>query len=576
MSFRFKLLASYAALVVAVLLAVDLQLNQALSRDLQKDLDRQLERHARGAGEWIADDLSPARVAGRIAREADARVTIIASDGRVLADSERADTLDQLDNHGDRPEVREARERGVGRATRRSATTSQSMRYVAVTTGDLVVRVAVPVRRVSKVLSEMRLRLVGASVVAFLLAIVLGIAVSRLAARPLAAMTAAASRLAGGDFDVNLPSKSSDEFGALARSLTSLATQLRDKIGDVTSERDRLSAMLEGMLEGVLVVSPELRVVLANSAAAQILEVAPLLVGRTVAETIRHPQARAAIEGAVTQGRTTEVEIELRGARGRAVWLGARSLPAHAGGGAVAVLHDVTQLRRLEAIRRDFVTNVSHELRTPVASIQSYAETLADGALEDPATARKFVEVIHRNASRLGRLVGDLLTLARLEARESIVCEQVPIADVVRQVLDTVRERAAGAGVELVADAADDVAALGVVDGVEQILLNLVDNALKYSKRGGRVTVSARLEGDWVGLVVEDDGPGIESRHLPRLFERFYRVDEGRALDQGGTGLGLAIVKHLAESMGGQVSAASEVGRGSRFTLRIPASRPAS
>ncbi len=576
MSFRFKLLASYAALVVAVLLAVDLQLNQALSRDLQKDLDRQLERHARGAGEWIADDLSPARVAGRIAREADARVTIIASDGRVLADSERADTLDQLDNHGDRPEVREARERGVGRATRRSATTSQSMRYVAVTTGDLVVRVAVPVRRVSKVLSEMRLRLVGASVVAFLLAIVLGIAVSRLAARPLAAMTAAASRLAGGDFDVNLPSKSSDEFGALARSLTSLATQLRDKIGDVTSERDRLSAMLEGMLEGVLVVSPELRVVLANSAAAQILEVAPPLVGRTVAETIRHPQARAAIEGAVTQGRTTEVEIELRGARGRAVWLGARSLPAHAGGGAVAVLHDVTQLRRLEAIRRDFVTNVSHELRTPVASIQSYAETLADGALEDPATARKFVEVIHRNASRLGRLVGDLLTLARLEARESIVCEQVPIADVVRQVLDTVRERAAGAGVELVADAADDVAALGVVDGVEQILLNLVDNALKYSKRGGRVTVSARLEGDWVDLVVEDDGPGIESRHLPRLFERFYRVDEGRALDQGGTGLGLAIVKHLAESMGGQVSAASEVGRGSRFTLRIPASRPAS
>ncbi len=385
----------------------------------------------------------------------------------------------------------------------------------------------------------------GASLLGFGLALVFGVAVARLAAAPLVAITEA-----------------SDDRVAV----------LRNQVAAITAERDRLSSMLDGMVEGVMIVSPELRVVLANRAANLILDAASLA-GRTVAEAIRQPAARTAIEEAVRDQHGAELELSPVGARGRAILFGVRPLEPSAGGGAVVVLHDVTALRRLELVRRDFVANVSHELRTPVASIQSYAETLADGALGDPATARKFVEVIHRNAARLGRLVGDLLTLSRLEARapDQVARVRVVVGETARRVVDTVHERAGAAGMQLTAEVPAELAAIGDPDGIEQMLLNLVDNAVKYGKSGGAIAIRGREVGGAVEIVVADDGPGIESRHLPRIFERFYRVDEGRGSDgAGGTGLGLAIVKHLAEAMGGSIDVQSQVGAGTQFTIRLP------
>jgi two-component system phosphate regulon sensor histidine kinase PhoR len=578
-TFRTKLLASYAGLVASVLVVVDLALNRTLSEDLSKELDTSLELHAKDAADMLDEGTPADWVSRHIAKASNARTTIIASDGKVLADSDVSEeALAQLENHGSRPEVLAAKGGAIGRSTRFSATLKESMRYVAVEAKDrTIVRVAFPLTRIESTIGAMRVRLVGASFFAFIIAVALSAWIARATAQPLRMMTSAAERLARGDFDLVMPGAPDDDFGALSRAFSSLAAQLRDHIGDLTEERDRLAAMAAGMVEGVLVVSSEGRVVIANRSAEKILEAEGPLKDRTIAEAIRHPKAREALERAIHEGLPVEASLEPFGLSARSVALNIQPLAVSegGGGGAVAVLHDVTALRKLETIRRDFVSNVSHELQTPVASIQSYTETLLDGALSDPDASRRFVDTIHRNATRMGRLVKDLLKLAELETRspDKIVREAVDVKDVVDHVIATIRLRTEASAAEIAVDVPDDVRALGDPDGVAQMLLNLLENALKYGRQGGKVSVSVKRDDGFIRIAVEDDGSGIELRHHSRIFERFYRVDEGRSRERGGTGLGLAIVKHLAESMNGSVRVDSELGRGSKFTVRIPAAR---
>ena len=593
-SLRATLLVSYIGLITAMLLVGDLLIDHALSDQLLAGLDRRIETTARAAGRWLEANQPPAEVAAHAAEALDphARATILGPSGAVLADSSVSEPALASMEGGDRaaggpapsdPEIVAARQGQVGRASRQSSALGLTVRALAVpAAGGRVVRLAVPLDALDQVRSALHARLLAASLVALVLALLLAALVSRAASRPLDRMSRAATALSQGRFDLSLPPTGRDSVGQLSRALGQVAEKLQQRVGDLTSQRDRQSEMLDRMDEGVLLIDRERRVFVANPAAVRILETEKPLVGGTVAEAIRHPGARAAIDRALDRSRPSQIEVEPLGLSRRTALLNVQPLSPDVGGGALAVFHDVTRLRRLETTRRDFVANVSHEFRTPVASIQASAETLLDSGLEDRETARRFVDVIHRNAQRLGRLVADLLELSHLEARASDPARQQPVvlADVVNRVLDTVRPQARVRSMSVTCEVPEAVVARGDADGIEQMVLNLVDNAIKYGKDGGHVQViatapapAARAEPGavrWVELSVVDDGPGIESRHLPRIFERFYRVNEGRSTATGGSGLGLSIVSHLAESMGGQVTARSEVGRGSSFTIRLP------
>jgi len=569
-TFRAKLLASHVGLVIAVVLIALAELNRSLVADLHRQLDERLLEQARGAAQWVSEGRKhPDRLAGRLALIVKADVTIFDRSGNIVGDATEGAQATPAGT--EETEVTAAHRGEVGMATRSGP--QGAMRYVAVQAADgLVLRLGAPLSEIDATVRAMQHRLVFASLLAIALALGLGVLASRLAARPLRAMTAAAERIGQGDYDIALPSPTPDDFGTLSRTLGALARELKARVGDVEAERDRLSAILDGMAEGVVVIDRARTIVVANPAASAILGV-PSLVGKGLDDAVADAALRAFVEPGIAGERSREAEIETAAGRSIAVYV--RPLHGEAARGAVTVLRDMTRMRQLLTMRRDFVANVSHELRTPVAAIQGYAETLLAGTA-DAATSRQFLEVVHRQAARLGALVQDLLTLSELEARprEKALREPVDVGALAGHVVETVRARAASASTRVVVDVARDARVLGDPLGIEQVLLNLVDNAIKYGKAGGVVTVRGERNDDRVVVAVADDGAGIAKEHLPRLFERFYRVDSGRARDATEarrTGLGLAIVKHLVESMGGSVSVVSEIGRGTTFRVDLPA-----
>jgi len=571
MSFRSKLLASHIGLVIVVGFIAIFTLNRGLSDDLVRQLDQRMEEQARGAVEWAEEGgrRHPEKVATRIAHIVDAEVTLFDRDGAVLG----ASTPEARKDQG--TEVDGARKTGIGRATR--ARGGQELRYVAVTGADgIVIRLAVPLSEVNETVTAMQRRLVVSSSVAVVVAILLGILAARVASRPLGRMTTTATQLARGEFDVPIEEGGKDDFGVLWRALKSLAQQLKARIGDLVAERDQLTAILAGMVEGVLVIDADARVIVANPAAGRILgregrEGRASIVGASLDDVVSNAEARALI-AACMRGEVTETELEVTDERGQSIAVYVRPLPETAGGAVVAVLRDQTALRRLMTVRRDFVANVSHELRTPVTAIQGYAETLLRGKT-DAETSRQFLEIVHRQAQRIGALVEQLLALSELEARgrDEIAKEKVGIAPVAAHVAEAVRVRAEQRKVAIAVDVPEGLAAVADPDGLERAVINLVDNAIKYGKDGGKVTISGERRDGAVTVVVADDGPGIDPAHLPRLFERFYRVDPGRSRSHGGAGLGLSIVKHLVESMDGTIEVTSEPGKGARFAVTLPA-----
>lgn len=366
-----------------------------------------------------------------------------------------------------------------------------------------------------------------------------------------------------------------DGLGMLAERIDALVTGLRVELLGLTAERDLLNGILSGMEEGVLLVDSEGRVARINPALKSMLPFLAEPIGRPLLEAVRHEELKILLDEVHRSGQAVARELELPGLNPRRLLVQASPgsrLPLQPGVlGLLAVFIDVTQLRRLETLRREFVANVSHELRTPVTAIRSASETLRSGAADDPEAAPVFLEIIERNSGRLHALIEDLLELSRIESRE-VRLERVPleVARLLGHMVGLQGEAARRRGLELVLDVpAEPVYVLADERAVEQILTNLIDNALKYCP-SGRVVVRARQEGSRVVFGVLDMGPGIAARHLPRLFERFFRVDPGRSRAQGGTGLGLAIVKHLTEAMGGRVWVTSEVGRGSEFGLELP------
>jgi two-component system phosphate regulon sensor histidine kinase PhoR len=352
-----------------------------------------------------------------------------------------------------------------------------------------------------------------------------------------------------------------------------MAAQLEDLIDKLTLESGRREAILASMMEGVLAVDQELRVTFCNGAFARAIGARlPLPEGLPVLELVRDPTLLDLLSRALVANETIQQRLQLVAAGSRSFEVQAAPLAAGSRRGAIAILHDVTELERLERIRKDFVANVSHELRTPLTAIRGYAETLLDGALEDPENNRRFVEIIRAHAIRLNNIASDLLVLSELESGQPAAePERVSVRAALEAALRTVESEARVRGVTLRAGRIEDVEVLGQKIRLEQALLNLLDNAVKFNRPGGEVVVEiARTPDGQANITISDSGIGIPSEDLPRIFERFYRVDQTRSREVGGTGLGLSIVKHVIERMRGTITAESQLGKGSRFTVLLP------
>lgn len=524
----------------------------------------------------------PQDLAIRVAQATGARVTLIAPDGRVVAESERA-LLDvaALENHGARAEVRAALAGRTGRALRRSATTEAPLLYVAVPVREEarvlgVLRLALPLSAVTASYATLHEVMLAGGAVALLVALGIGIFVAGRVTRPVVEMQSIARQMSEGSFLVRAPTRSTDEIGTLGRSLNVMAGRLREKIHDLEQEQAKITAMLDAMVEGVIAVDGHEHILLMNEQARAMFGLGSSRgEGKPFLEVIRnadlHEIFRAVHAGGV--GLALRHEIEMTSPAYRIVGVNAVGLsPVGGAPGVVMVLHDLTALRQLERVRTEFVANVSHELRTPLTAIQGYLETLLSGALEEPENARRFLEIVLRHSERLGRLLNDLTDLSNIElGKVTLHKERVRLDELVASVVAIIGPRAARSRVTVTADTPAALPAVAADrDRLEQVLINLVDNAVKYTPEGGAVTVTARSIGDGaVEIAVADSGIGIPAADLPRITERFYRVDKARSRELGGTGLGLAIVKHLVLAHGGELRIESQEQQGTivRFTL---------
>ena len=525
--------------------------------------------------------------ADELGRALGARVTLIDDSGAVLGDSEvDGARLASIENHRTRPEVARALRNELGRDRRQSATVNRDMLYLAerYTRADSVgvVRVAADYDEVAAAADRLRFLLLMAGGLGVVAAIGMSAIASQLLSRTLRTLVVHARSLVGERFG-------DDDIGGLAGTLQKLEADVERAVGSLASERDRFAAVLEAMSEGVVGLDANGRVILLNAAARELLSLAVddghaetagvgdggvvfANAGKPVLD-LEHLPALADLARRAHAGAVASVELELRAPIARTLLV--RAAPVRAGG-AVMVLHDITELRRLERVRRDFVGNVSHELRTPVSVIRATVETLQSG-VDDDVAARGFLAAIDRNAVRLTRLIADLLDLTRIETGQvTFAKDSLVVTELCRCAVDNV-DAGRRAQHAITIEVPDGLLAVGDARAIDQVLVNLLDNALKYTPHGGRITLRARAaESDGASVVrveVEDDGPGIAPQHRARLFERFYRADPGRSRDAGGTGLGLAIVKHLVEGMGGNAGVAPGDRGGSVFFFTLPAER---
>jgi two-component system, OmpR family, phosphate regulon sensor histidine kinase PhoR len=512
-------------------------------------------------------------------RETGLRFTVIGADGGVLGDS--LERPAHMDNHHDRPEVVTALAGGTGSSLRFSATRNERLLYVARLADDgagtrVVVRAAVSLATLDRQLRTVYGRTILAGLVVTALAGIAAWLRTRALARTLQRVRDGAEAFAAGDLGGRLTAADTEEFAALTEAMNRMANQLGERFATIERQRGELEAVLSSMTEGVVAVDDDENVIGLNTAAARLLGVETArALGRSIQEVGRHPELTLAVQAILAGREHLERDVSL-GLPGETCLQVRASALSSADGrriGALLVLNNVTRLRRLETMRRDFVANVSHELKTPITSIKGFVETILDDPPADEAELRRFLEIVGRQSDRLDSIITDLLALSRLEQDsesggiELLETALLPFLD--RVVRDLVARRPEAAARVRVECGADLRARLNA-PLVEQAVTNLLENALKYSPAGTPVAVRCDADGGMVRVSVTDEGPGIAAEHLPRLFERFYRVDKARSRQLGGTGLGLAIVKHIAQAHGGRAEVSSEVGRGSTFTLVLP------
>jgi two-component system phosphate regulon sensor histidine kinase PhoR len=574
-----KLLASAFLLIAATLVVLDFYLSRYTSRREVQSVEQRLEAEARILQAEAAEVPLPRLEdwAHEASQRAGARVTIINPQGGVLADSHH--DPETMENHANRPEIQAAYRSGVGSSIRHSRTINRDLCYLALRLNyqgepGYVLRLALPLEDVDSSIAAVRWRILWASLAAALVALVIAYFFSQSFTQRIARLRAFAQGLVREHFSQAPLPAADDELGALGRSLNSTASQLRDLVDRLSVESARREAILASMVEGVLAVDSSLRITFANESFARAVGAPnPIPAKQPLVELVRAPELREILTRVLAGGEFVKRRLQLPAAAERIFEVQAAPLTSGAARGAIAILHDITDLERLERIRKDFVANVSHELRTPLTAIRGYAETLLEGALEDDENNRRFLEIIKAHAVRLNNIASDLLTLSELESgKVRPGPEPVSVRVALESALRTVEAEARVRGVTMICGRVEDAQVLGDRVQIEQALVNLLDNAVKFNRPSGEVLVEVtRPANGKISISITDTGIGIPHDDLPRIFERFYRVDKARSREVGGTGLGLSIVKHIVERLDGTITVESQLGKGSTFTLLLTA-----
>ena len=567
-SVSLKLLEAFLAVILLGTLVLNLEIGREWTQSLTAQLEKSLQQETRLFAYRVDNDTTHPlqNMVKQVSEATGARATIIDRNGKVLADSE-ADP-ETMENHAQRPEFVAALKGAEGEASRTSKTLGIDFLYTAAPVKNGAVRLAYPLAAIKESSERIQKSLIRGSLPALLIAVILAAAAAVLIARRLQRIVSFAERIAAGNLSARIEVDSADEIARVAMALNITAERLEQSFTEVESSRQQLEAVLAAVLNSmqapVIAVNRDERVEWVNGAMNRLMPNRVRL-HAALLETIREPDLLMAVRETIQtrQIHTTRAHI-LPGRTYEA------TVAPMLAGSAVVLLHDLTEVERVEKTRRDFIANVSHELRTPLTSIQGYAETLLDLNTADQAT-REFLEIIRKNTTRMSRLTQDLLTLARVESGEQrFRMREIPASQLIREAQQYFGEMAHLQGSELSIDLGKDGMVKADPEAVHQVFSNLISNAVKYSSPGTPIVIGARMRDHDVEFFVRDTGPGIASEHLPRLFQRFYRVDKARSLESGGTGLGLAIVKHIVIAHGGSVRVESELHHGSRFFFTLP------
>jgi two-component system, OmpR family, phosphate regulon sensor histidine kinase PhoR len=576
-SIRWRIGIVFAVLIIACIGGLGAYLSHLTRSDHLDTLRTQLTDQA-----WLVGDLSAPYFAGnqteslealaqRLGEQIGARITIIDKNGVVLADSEEDPAT--LDNHANRPEVIDALSKGTGSSIRYSATLHYNMMYVAVTltsNGGTVgiARVALPLTQIDKSLEHVNQIIIIGAVIAAVIAILLAFQILRITTGPVKKLTQLSKKMAEGELDQEIQITSRDEVGELARAFNQMAARLKEMVALVTNERDMMATILSNIDDAIFMVDRDSKVTTMNQAAERISQTQTnKALGHTFIEVVRDHELNEVLQHCLSTREQQTGAVEIKPQK---QLLSMIATPLSGDSGCLVHIRDLTELRRLEMIRQDFISNISHELRTPIASVKALAETLNEGAIEDPSVAKDFLSRINVEADKLAQMVQELGELSRIESREAPLQKRhINMADAIEHAVDRLRAQSDRAGLNLDIDIPPTLPKVMADEArVEQVLVNLIHNAIKFTPSGGRISISAKVKDNFILVSVSDTGVGIPADDLPRIFERFYKADKSRS--GGGTGLGLAIAKHIVEAHGGRIWAESTEGRGSTFNFTLP------
>lgn len=509
----------------------------------------------------------------------DSRITVIGLDGKVIIDTEKDATT--MDNHSGRPEIIEALKGNTGKAKRYSNTMKVNYLYIAqpiYKDGKIteILRLSTPLYEINHLMRKLYISALISVLTGLLIASIMGYRISKKITKPVKVMTAIASQISKGHFEQRIDIKSKDEIGELANSINYMASTLSDTINSVTDKNIKMEAILSSVVNGIIAIDSDEKILFINPVAIDMLNIKESdVAGKHFLQVVRNNQIDNYLKYVIKHRSFYDTEITLNYPHEKILKLYTNPIKKFEKGeesGIIITIQDITELRKLENMRTEFVANVSHELKTPLTSIKGFVETLKIGAIEDKEDSIRFLNIIEDEADRLSRLISDILSLSELEGKKvKVAHEKIRVQNTIAEIISMLSSQAVKKNITLLSEVNDgSLSIMGDLDKFKQMLINLVDNGIKYTPEGGTIKVEGFRDGDYLVINVIDNGIGIPDEYIPRLFERFYRVDKARSRKVGGTGLGLAIVKHIVKTFDGEISVESKVGEGTKFTIFLP------